>query len=80
MSAHERERLAAWIDGELPADEKAAVDAHLAECEECAALLADMEGVDEVARLVGYADTSSFVRAFKRCKGQPPRRFAQGRT
>ncbi len=36
--------------------------------------------VDEVARLAGYADTSSFVRAFKRCKGQPPRRFTTGRS
>lgn len=34
--------------------------------------------VDEVARLAGYADTSSFVRAFKRCKGQPPRQFSRG--
>ena len=36
--------------------------------------------IDEVARLAGYADTSSFVRAFKRCKGQPPRRFSRGRS
>lgn len=36
--------------------------------------------VDEVARLVGYADTSSFVRAFKRSKGQPPRQFARRRS
>lgn len=36
--------------------------------------------VDQVARLVGYADTSSFVRAFKRCKGQPPRRYSSSRT
>ena len=34
--------------------------------------------LDEVAYLIGYNDTSSFARAFKRCKGQPPRRFAQG--
>ncbi len=33
--------------------------------------------IDEVAYLTGYADTSSFVRAFKRCKGQPPRRYAR---
>ncbi len=35
--------------------------------------------LDEVAYLTGYTETSSFVRAFKRCKGQPPRRFAQER-
>ncbi len=30
-------RLEAWLDGELPRDESAAVDAHLAACSECAA-------------------------------------------
>lgn len=35
--------------------------------------------LDEIAYLTGYTDTSSFVRAFKRCMGQPPRRFAKGR-
>lgn len=42
-------------------------------------LLAGERSLDEVAYLTGYADTSSFVRAFKRRKGSPPRRFAQGR-
>lgn len=50
MSAHERERLAAWIDGELPPEERRDVEAHLAECEECARLLADMAAVDGLAR------------------------------
>lgn len=36
--------------------------------------------VDEIAYLSGYADTSSFVRAFKRAKGQPPRQYARGRA
>lgn len=36
--------------------------------------------VDEVAYLSGYADTSSFVRAFKRRYGVPPRRFAKERV
>lgn len=36
--------------------------------------------VDQVALLAGYADTSSFVRAFKRCKGQPPRRYSRQRS
>jgi hypothetical protein len=50
MSAHERERLSAYLDGELPPAERAEVEAHLATCPECAALLADLEGVDAVAR------------------------------
>ena len=32
--------------------------------------------IDEVAYLSGYADTSSFVRAFKRWHGVPPRQLA----
>ena len=50
MTAHERERLSAWLDGELASVERAEVEAHLAACEECAALLADMGAVDELAR------------------------------
>jgi hypothetical protein len=50
MSAHERERLAAWLDGELAPAERAAVEAHLAGCEECAALLAKLGAVDALAR------------------------------
>lgn len=63
MTAHERERLAAWIDDELAPAERAEVEAHLAACEECAALLGDMEGVDALARAVrveapaGYFET-----------------------
>ncbi len=63
MTAHERERLAAWLDDELEPAERAEVEAHLAACEECAALLGDMEGVDALARAVrveapaGYFET-----------------------
>ncbi len=35
--------------------------------------------LDEIAYLTGYTDTASFVRAFKRSKGLPPRRFAKTR-
>jgi hypothetical protein len=62
MTAHERERLAAWLDGELGPGERAEVEAHLGACSECAALLAEMEGVDEVVRAMpleappGYFD------------------------
>jgi negative regulator of sigma E activity len=49
MSGHERERLSAYLDGELPAAERAEVAAHLAACPECAELLAAFAAVDEEA-------------------------------
>lgn len=45
MGGHETERLSAYIDGELDAAGRAAVEAHLAECTECAAVLADLDGI-----------------------------------
>ena len=50
VSGHERERLSAYLDGELAAAERAAVEAHLAACAECAALLADLAAVDARGR------------------------------
>ena len=49
MSAHERERLSAYLDRELPPGERAVVEAHLAACPECAAFLAELAAVDEAA-------------------------------
>jgi len=49
MSGHERERLSAYLDRELPPSEQAAVEAHLAACPECAAFLAGLAAVDEAA-------------------------------
>lgn len=49
MSAHERERLSAYLDGELPAGEHALVEAHLEACSECATLLAELEAADRAA-------------------------------
>ena len=61
MTLHERERLSAWLDGELPPAERAEVEAHLAACEECAALLANLEAVDDLAReLPAEAPTGYF--------------------
>ncbi|HEX9188256.1 MAG TPA: zf-HC2 domain-containing protein, partial [Vicinamibacteria bacterium] len=75
---HERERLSAYLDGELPAAEAAGVAAHVASCAECATLLADMAAVDErfadtpVEAPEGYFDTyASRVRA--RIEAEPRR-------
>lgn len=50
MSAHEQERLSAFLDGELAPSERAEVEAHLAECETCAAFVAQLRAVEEAAR------------------------------
>jgi hypothetical protein len=44
--SHEHERLSAYLDGELPAGERAEVEAHLATCAACAARLASLAAVD----------------------------------
>ncbi len=49
MNGHERERLSAYLDGELKPGERAEVDAHLAVCPECARFLAVLEAVDDGA-------------------------------
>jgi hypothetical protein len=49
VSLHERERLSAYLDGELTTGERALVDAHLAVCAECAAVLADLAAADRAA-------------------------------
>jgi AraC-like DNA-binding protein len=40
-------------------------------------LLASDMTIDAIADRLGYADTSSFVAAFKRWKGMPPRRYRE---
>lgn len=43
-------------------------------------LLDSSRSIDEVAYLSGYADPSSFVRAFRRWYGESPRQFAKKRN
>ena len=63
MSGHERERLSAYLDGELPPVERAEVTAHLAACPDCAAVLADLAAVDAgAARLPAEAPEGYFDR------------------
>ena len=78
MTLHERERLSAWLDGELSPDERAEVEAHLAACEECAALLAEMGAVDELARELPVEAPAGYFETFpagvrSRIEGRAPR-------
>ncbi len=88
MSAHVAERLGLFLDGELPADERAAIASHLRECAACARRLEELAAVDDVARSLtveapqGYFDDfPSRVRArlrapAKRRSGPPVWSFA----
>src|SRR5262245_57165118 len=44
------DQLSDYLDGELPAGERAAIDAHLASCARCTAVLADLKSVVARAR------------------------------
>src|SRR5438046_4317561 len=46
-------KLSEYLDGELPDDERRAVDAHLRGCAECSAVLADLKRVVARAQEVG---------------------------
>jgi hypothetical protein len=48
--AHVRDHLSAYLDGELLAPERAAVETHLRTCPECARHLEELGAVDEAAR------------------------------
>ena len=84
MSAdgHERERLSAYLDGELPTGEAAAVAAHVAACPDCAERLAELAAVDErfaatpLDAPAGYFDTYA-SRVRERIEAEPPRSAAR---
>ncbi len=44
--SHEHERLSAYLDGELPPEERAEVEGHLATCAACAARLSSLTALD----------------------------------
>lgn len=50
MSEHPTERLSAYIDGELTADERTSVEQHLDICADCQGVLADLRGIVVRAR------------------------------
>ena len=55
MSTHPTERLSEYVDDELTRAERARVEAHLATCAECAALVADLRAVVAAAGEVADA-------------------------
>ena len=47
----------AWLDGALPANEAAALEAHVASCDACSALVAEARGlIAGASRIVGHLD------------------------
>jgi hypothetical protein len=55
MTMHEEwtDKLSEYLDGELPANEGAALEAHLRECRDCTAVLNDLKGVIARAKTLG---------------------------
>jgi hypothetical protein len=64
VSGHEGERLSAYLDGELPPVERAEVEAHLAACPACTALLADLAAVDAAAASLPAEAPEGYFDAF----------------
>jgi anti-sigma factor RsiW len=57
MQHIEEGRIHAWLDGELPAEEAAELEAHAAGCEECAAAVAEARGlIAASSRIVSALD------------------------
>jgi anti-sigma factor RsiW len=65
MTAHPAaERLSAYLDDELDAEERAFLDAHVRDCAECAAHLADLASVDDAARQVPLVVPDGYFEDF----------------
>ena len=64
MSGHEQERLSAYLDGELPPAERAAVEAHLAGCPECTTFLTELAAVDQVATALPAEASEGYFATF----------------
>jgi hypothetical protein len=82
MNGHERERLSAYLDRELPPDERAAVEAHLSACPECAAFLAELAAVDEAAASLPAEAPEGYFEGFParvRARLKPPKVTSPGR-
>lgn len=82
MNVHPEEKLSAYVDGELPPEEVAAVEAHLAGCAECRALVEDLEVLDRSGTVtISPDETSRFVEENRRRRaaqrGAPSRPYSR---
>jgi len=80
MTPHVDDRLGAYLDAELAPEERAAVAAHLRECDDCARLLEEMAAVDGAARSLAVLPPDTYFDTFPsrlRARLRPPaaRRF-----
>jgi hypothetical protein len=64
MSIHVTDQLGPFLDGELAAVERAAVAAHLRECEACARRLEEMAAVDDAARSLAVEAPEGYFNDF----------------
>lgn len=64
MSAHERERLSAYLDGELATGERALVEAHLGTCAECNAFLAQLAAAGRAAAALPVEPPGGYFDGF----------------
>jgi anti-sigma factor RsiW len=64
MSPHVLDRLSAYLDGELPPEDRALVAEHLAGCEECSRRLQALGIVDAAARELPAEPPARYFRAF----------------
>jgi anti-sigma factor RsiW len=82
VSTHVEDSLSAYLDGELAAAERQAVEAHLRGCDECARLLADFAAVDALCRELPLEAPAGYFEALPariRFKLTPRRRAAPHR-
>jgi len=64
VSGHVEALLSAFLDGELAPADRAAVEAHLAECPACASHLAELAALDAAARAVPVKAPDGYFEAF----------------
>jgi anti-sigma factor RsiW len=82
MSPHPTEQLSAYLDGELPAAERATVEAHLLTCATCTRAVAEMRAIDAASRRLPVDVPEGYFEALPgRVRGRlqprravPPRR------
>ena len=82
MSSHVSDRLSPFMDGELTAEERVQVEAHLRDCVECARELAGLVEIDALARELPSSAPEGYFESFpgrvrERLRARPARRAWQ---